>query len=169
MATKDVIKILDAMDKLTAKQREVLDLLLDHKTSKEIAQTLNISPHTVDQRIQYAKRQLGAISRSDAARIYRDYKEVYNRTTYEDSPILLAPDSPHQSGQDEVKAFHSIRFLEELIQEEGSASRIVPELFVGVKGKGLRLIAILIIALLTMLLALGGLAIYSSLADLLAR
>ena len=33
---------------LTAKQREVLDLLIEHKTSKEIARELGISPHTVD-------------------------------------------------------------------------------------------------------------------------
>ena len=41
---------------LTAKQREVLDLLIEHKTSMEIARRLGISPHTVDQRIQFAKR-----------------------------------------------------------------------------------------------------------------
>src|SRR6478752_3465006 len=50
---------------LTAKQREVLDLLIEHKTSKEIARELGISPHTVDQRIQFAKEKLGASSRSE--------------------------------------------------------------------------------------------------------
>ena len=169
MATNDVISILDGMSKLTAKQREVLDLLLDHKTSKEIAQTLRISPHTVDQRIQYAKRQLGATSRSDLARIYRDYKEVYKRSIYEDLPMSLTADIPHQSVQDDVKTFDPNRLSKEPTQGEEIVGRIVPELFVGAKGKGLRLIAILIIALLTMLLALGGLAIYSSLAELLAR
>lgn len=40
---------------LTRKQRQVLDLLIEHKTSKEIARRLSISPHTVDQRTQFAK------------------------------------------------------------------------------------------------------------------
>lgn len=38
----------DLLDQLTAKQREVLDLLIEHKTSKEISRQLGISPHTVD-------------------------------------------------------------------------------------------------------------------------
>lgn len=40
---------------LTAKQREVLDLLIQHMTSKEISRQLGISPHTVDQRIMLAR------------------------------------------------------------------------------------------------------------------
>ena len=60
-----------ALSGLTEKQRQVLDLLIDHKTSKEIARELRISPHTVDQRIQFAKDKLGARSRSDVAVIYR--------------------------------------------------------------------------------------------------
>src|SRR5262245_49126162 len=79
---------------LTDKQREVLDLLLEHKTSKEIARLLRISPHTVDQRIQFAKDKLGANSRSEAAVAYRRLLETYERTTYDDSGIAPGAAEP---------------------------------------------------------------------------
>jgi DNA-binding CsgD family transcriptional regulator len=53
--------------RLSEGQRECLRLVLAHKTSKEIAQTIGISPHTVDQRIRYAIRTLGVQTRSEAA------------------------------------------------------------------------------------------------------
>ena len=61
---------------LTKKQREVLDLVLQHKSSKEIARTLQISPHTVDQRIVSARQKLGAASRGELARAYSHLLET---------------------------------------------------------------------------------------------
>src|SRR6187399_2210258 len=75
---------------LTAKQRQVLDLLIEHKTSKEIARQLGISPHTVDQRIQFAKEKLGAGSRNEAAAAYRQLVVLSGRVTYEDSRIAAS-------------------------------------------------------------------------------
>ena len=83
---------------LTAKQREVLDLLIEHKTSKEIARQLGISPHTVDQRIQFAKEKLGASSRSEVAQLYRRLIEICGQLTYQESRIAassaFAPQEP---------------------------------------------------------------------------
>ena len=44
---------------LTDKQRAVLDLLIEHKTSKEISRIRGISHHTVDQPIMLARAKLG--------------------------------------------------------------------------------------------------------------
>lgn len=44
------------LDELTDKQKEVLDLLVLRKTSRQIARELGNSPHTVDQRITAARR-----------------------------------------------------------------------------------------------------------------
>jgi hypothetical protein len=44
-------------------------MVLAHMSSKEIARALNISRHTVDQRLKVAMRILGAANRLDAARI----------------------------------------------------------------------------------------------------
>ena len=45
--------------RLTTGQRECLDLVDDHATSKEIARQLGISRHTVDARLRAAIQTLG--------------------------------------------------------------------------------------------------------------
>lgn len=59
----------DQIDRLTESQRSYLRLVFEHKSSKEIAQQLGISAHTVDKRIKEAMRVLGVNSRIEAARI----------------------------------------------------------------------------------------------------
>src|SRR5690242_15958530 len=87
-----------ALVELTAKQREVMDLLIQHKTSKEIARRLSISPHTVDQRIQFAKEKLGANTRSEAAVAYRRLVETYGQLTYDESGIADPDETNDQEG-----------------------------------------------------------------------
>lgn len=55
---------------LTEGQKDCLRLVDDLLTSKEIARKLGISPFTVDQRLDAARRKLNAPSRKTAARIY---------------------------------------------------------------------------------------------------
>lgn len=81
---------------LTAKQREVLDLVLSHKSSKEIARTLSISPYTVDQRITAARQKLGASTRGELARTYSRLLEICEETAY-DFPHVEADDFPLQT------------------------------------------------------------------------
>ena len=57
-------------EQLTDKQRACLDLLLERKTSKEIAIILGISKWTADQRIASARSILGAQDRDKAAIAY---------------------------------------------------------------------------------------------------
>lgn len=59
----------DSVSRLTAGHRACLRLVLEHKTSKQIAKDLGISHHTVDDRIKDAMRILGASSRVEAARL----------------------------------------------------------------------------------------------------
>lgn len=58
-----------AIAKLSDKQKDCLRLVLQCKTSKEIARELGISPHTVDRRLKDAIEQLGVSSRFEAARL----------------------------------------------------------------------------------------------------
>lgn len=67
---------------LTDKQRAVLDLLIQHKSSKEIARTLCISPYTVDQRLGAARQKLGANSRGEVARAYAALLSVCEEPAY---------------------------------------------------------------------------------------
>lgn len=73
----------DRWNRLTEKQRACLDLLIEHKTSKEIARLLDISKHTVDQRLNAARDTLGAQDRNEAAFLYRQLKQIYDRMTYD--------------------------------------------------------------------------------------
>jgi DNA-binding CsgD family transcriptional regulator len=56
--------------KLTEKQREALHLLAFHRTSKEIAIALGVSPSAADHRLDAVCRKLGVQTRREAARVY---------------------------------------------------------------------------------------------------
>lgn len=55
---------------LTAKQKAVLDLLANHRSSKEIAATLGLSETSVNRRFEAVRNRLGGISRPELARRY---------------------------------------------------------------------------------------------------
>jgi DNA-binding CsgD family transcriptional regulator len=56
---------------LTEKQREVLALVADNRTSKEIAGLLGVSESAVNQRIEMVRARLGGLPRGELARLYR--------------------------------------------------------------------------------------------------
>ncbi|WP_292969085.1 helix-turn-helix transcriptional regulator [Novosphingobium sp.] len=60
-----------ALPQLTAKQRDVLALVADNRTSKEIAGLLGISESAVNQRIEIVRARLGGLPRGELARLYR--------------------------------------------------------------------------------------------------
>lgn len=59
------------IDALTGKQREVLALVSEGMTSKEIARKLGISESAVNQRIEVIRLRLGGMSRASIGRLYR--------------------------------------------------------------------------------------------------
>ena len=76
--------------RLTAGQRECLDLVDDHATSKEIARQLGISRHTVDARLRAAIQTLNVSSRREAAIIYRAaaQAQAYHPFAYQSPRIV---------------------------------------------------------------------------------
>jgi DNA-binding CsgD family transcriptional regulator len=76
--------------KLTRGQLDCLLLVDQHLSSKEIATELNISPHTVDQRIRIALQTLGVERRTHAARIVARHHEPYQRLIHQ-SPYIEGP------------------------------------------------------------------------------
>lgn len=85
--------------RLTEKHRACLDLLLDHRTSKQIARILGIAKPTVDQRIAAARVILGASNRGDAALRYARLRAIYDQITYDPMHI---PERRHLVSSDFV-------------------------------------------------------------------
>lgn len=76
--------------KLTAKQRECLHLVVQRKSSKEIARILGISKPAVDQRLDSARRKLDVMTRDEAAIVYARAAGGYDRIIYD--PAYLPSD-----------------------------------------------------------------------------
>ncbi len=70
---------LKLLPQLTEKQREVLALVADNRTSKEIAALLGISESAVNQRIEMIRNRLGGIPRGELARLYRQELDNFQR------------------------------------------------------------------------------------------
>lgn len=66
----DPMSAQNVLDSITDRQRAVLNLVLEHRTSKEIARELEIAPNTVDQRLNAVRNKLNARDRAETARIY---------------------------------------------------------------------------------------------------
>jgi DNA-binding CsgD family transcriptional regulator len=75
--------IADRIARLSAGQLDCLRLVDEHFSSKEIAFELNISPHTVDQRIRGALHILGVDRRSQAARLVSRESGPYQRLIHQ--------------------------------------------------------------------------------------
>ena len=60
-----------ALDTLTSREAEVLRLLSDGLTDREIATSLTVSPRTVETHVSSVLHKLGARNRAEAARHYR--------------------------------------------------------------------------------------------------
>jgi DNA-binding CsgD family transcriptional regulator len=78
------------MAKLPEHQRACLRRVLEHKSSKEIALELGISPHTVDQRLKAAMQILGVRSRVAAARLLAEHEGRTHPPLVYQSPDIAA-------------------------------------------------------------------------------
>jgi DNA-binding CsgD family transcriptional regulator len=83
MALRDGVTEIELFERLTPKQRECLDLVLQRKTSKQIARILKVSKPAVDQRLATARQCLGAADRDDAAMRYSRMLSTYDRVVYD--------------------------------------------------------------------------------------
>ena len=86
---------------LTEGQKACLRLVVDYHTSKEISRILGISPFTVDQRLDAARRKLNAESRKDAARIFASFEAtIYDPLIYQPQQLEITEiaDKPPLAG-----------------------------------------------------------------------
>jgi DNA-binding CsgD family transcriptional regulator len=77
---------------LTEAQKRCLRYVTKDCSSKDIARTLHISPHTVDTHIRTAVKLLGATSRFDAARMLHSHEAETKRGLSSQPSRLPEPD-----------------------------------------------------------------------------
>ena len=99
----------ERLAKLSRGQLDCLLLVDQHLSSKEIAAELNISPHTVDQRIRFALQTLGVERRTQAARIVARYQEPYQRLIHQPPHIEPQPSADHQAEAISIQIRHADR------------------------------------------------------------
>jgi DNA-binding CsgD family transcriptional regulator len=78
----------DSPVSLTAEQIEVLNLVRQNLSSKEIARLLGISKSAVDQRLDRARQVLGASSRREAARRFAELDAACDRITRDPAEVV---------------------------------------------------------------------------------
>jgi DNA-binding CsgD family transcriptional regulator len=84
--------------RLTPGQLDCLRLVDQHLSSKEIAAELQISSHTVDQRIRQALATLGVERRAQAARVVAQCSGPYQRLIHQSPYIEPASGSAQRGG-----------------------------------------------------------------------
>ncbi|RJT22587.1 LuxR family transcriptional regulator [Chakrabartia godavariana] len=108
---RQTISDADRVAALSDGQRACLRMVAEHRSSKEIARALNISPHTVDKRLEHALRKLGVTTRWEAARMFAAYEGL----VYEPLPVAdraPVPPSPSQSSDREGMQAGSVYLLQ---------------------------------------------------------
>ena len=94
--------VAERVARLSEGQRQCLALVDRHLSSKEIAQQLGISPHTVDQRIRQALHTLGVERRGEAARMVAAAGAMpdvpYQRLIHQPPHIDAASSPRHETG-----------------------------------------------------------------------
>lgn len=97
MASKPIPQIApERFTRLTIGQRECLRMVHERMTSKDIARELQISPHTVDQRLRQAIEILGVSSRVEAARAFAAQDDAPYQPLIYQAPYIAgeAPGGP---------------------------------------------------------------------------
>ena len=155
---------------LTDKQVEVLDLLIEHRSTKQIAQILRISPSAVDKRLYGAADRLGESDRRQLARKYARLKDACEKHTGGFSHLEIPQTLTHSPDRDaevpgrftfnDAASFESfapwtqdrrLPFLEKLDSRAGRLGRLA--LIVATAA----LIAMLLLASFAIARTLGGL------------
>ena len=101
-------RLAQRLSRITSAQRDCLQLVLEHKTSKDIALVLGISPHAVDKRLKAAAHILEVDGRLAAAKLVRDHDQSssgYQRLAYR------SPDLVEHPLVTQVEASHRTRSL----------------------------------------------------------
>ncbi len=166
---------------LTPKQREVMELIADNRTTKEIGHYLGVSDSAVNQRINALRAKFGNVPRSELARIFRSCADpagpahaaqgssapqhpACQQMTGEKLQLQPEQHSQQSGSQDDPAGVFSladaVHFRIDAPWQEKSEVRVVPRMLDGSNSLLVRsaLIAVATAALLLCMVAVVGLA-----------
>lgn len=159
----------DGFDRLTDKQREVLEHLILYKSDKEIARDLGISLKTVEQRMAGARQKLGTVDRNETARLFAALRDDGGFPLYRVPPLATSGASSHpDAGRPEEAAFtlNDAGFAITPPWDGTPQPTVLPEVFHGRSATAVRLAAIGACTLALMMMAVLAIAIGEGLTDL---
>jgi DNA-binding CsgD family transcriptional regulator len=159
----------DFLAMVSDKQLEVLDLLLQHMTNKDIARELDIAPVTVEQRIAAIRGKWGTADRNETARLYGQLIGVYGRPIHGSSGMDRSEPMAEQPlpGLPQSSEFHLSDIVIDRDAVEAMRLAEGPEALDERFGKVWRVAAIPLIAVLIGMVLIWGLAFADQLGDLL--
>ena len=102
-------EMLARLARLTEGQLDCLRLVNQHLSSKEIATELEISSHTVDQRVRQALHTLGVERRAQAARLVAQYSGPYQRLIHQTPHIEALNEPGHPEAAASIQIRHADR------------------------------------------------------------
>lgn len=160
---------------LTDKQREVLSLIADNRTSKEISGYLGVTESAVNQRIETIRARLGGVPRAHLARLYRQLvrqettdsgaEETCNPITADILQLTQLPLAADSDGGSQGGAF-----LDGMQDGPGTSPdrdvavpRVVPAMLDGRHGTLNRIVAVVAIAVGLLVLVLVTLGVAQAL------
>lgn len=160
------------LDRLSPKEREVLDQLLLHKPLKLIAHDLGITLSAVDQRLKSARTKLNAADRNAAARTYAALLATCRESTCGFEAVVRAGPAPLvRTPEPPAAATFTLRDSGTIIVPPslygngpaGAVSEVLDERF----GRLWRILAIPALAVAIAMLALALMAMAQMLGELL--
>lgn len=152
---------------LTAKQAEALALAASHHTSKEIARKLDISPRTVEQRLDAARKKLGVETRAEAARLYTEHRDPPYTTPCEATHIASpGASTAHLDPQGDMLSFKDAYAFDETASWSRRDELPRPVWQAKHLGVGARVLSILAIAIALVVIVLAVLGVANALSDL---
>jgi len=157
---------------LTEKQREVLELVLLHRTNKEIARALDVSPSAIEQRLASAKVRLGVESRFDAALAYEQLKATCGSSTGGSSQVGSLTSLWQQPGREDVEPimeFHDAISFDERRWQDSDGLQAFLGAISAPSGVWARLGLILVFSLVLIVVASVALNVAQGAADILRR
>ena len=172
MTTDDVdaASSLNPFAGVTEKQREVLDLLLEQRTTKEMAHSLGVSPSAIDQRIDALRRRAGDVTRAELTRLWRDHRSgTCDRIPYENSQLPPHPAALHLTPQDAERGifrFDDVAGFAPSAPWNSHEPLVVPEALDGSDATPQRIWLAVKIAVGIVLVLLVGLAVSGEMASL---